>query len=184
MFCPNCGTENSALSAVCKHCGKPLSDTEVSTVSGPDYSKKLGWHKFLINFAFFAGALLDISNGIQYLTGSIYGDEAAFIYMAYETLQGLDIAYGLFSIGIAAYLIYVRFQISGFKIGAIKKLAIVYTLNFVVTPLYMGFADLATGLSLLNESNIGSIIGSLLGTLIFAVINIVYYNKRKCLFVN
>ena len=159
------------------------SDNRTSIVY--DKNQKMGWHKFMIYFSLFAGALVNISSGVQYLTGMVYelsGVNKSIVYMTWSNLQPLDIFYGFALISIAAYAIYVRFQLAGFKIGAPKKLMVFYSLNIGILLLYIGFVQAITGLSPVKDNE--QLIGNIIGSLCVAVISITYYKKRKSFFVN
>ena len=148
-----------------------------------DYSDKLKWHKFLIYFALWAGAVLNVISGIRILTGSIYGVDVDAVYRTYGGLKTIDVLYGLLLCALAVYQIYLRFQLAGFKKEAPGKLSMMYIITILLGLAYMLVVSAVTRISisaLLDSSTVGSYIGSI----VFLFINKAYYGKRSHLFVN
>lgn len=152
-----------------------------SAPSPNDYQLK--WHKFLIYFALWAGAVLNAATGVRYITGGIYDSEASRVYSSFPSLKPVDVAMGLVCVALAAYMLFVRFQLAGYKTGAPKKLVSLYLINAGINLIYLLAASAATGLSIsqLIDTTFWS---SVLGSAAFALINKNYYDKRAALFVN
>ena len=89
---------------------------------------------------------------------------------------------GLVLLALAAYMIYVRFQLAGFRIDAPRKLSILYGANLGCSVVYLLAVSAATCLSL--GSIMGDIAGTVFGSILMLFINQNYYNKRLELFVN
>ena len=84
--------------------------------TGPDMPMK--WHKFLIYFALWLGAVMNVISGFSLLTGSVYeaqGVSATQVYRAYEGLKGVDMLMGAATIALAVLLIVARFALAGYK---------------------------------------------------------------------
>ena len=180
MNCPECGTENLNGAKFCSCCGKPIDVQRPIDSSRKNTAQGLGWHKFMIYFSLFAGAALNLRSGIQAISGLQYGDLAEAVYMVFGGLKALDIVYGLLLMCISGLCIYTRFQLARFKRGAPKLIAILYGCTVIIPIVYLGLFDAITGIKMMDESVVSGIIGSLT----MATINIIYYNKRKDLFIN
>lgn len=138
-------------------------------------SYKLGWHKFLIYFALWASGVMSIVNGVAIVrTGTEF--------MQYSQLESFGPAYmfiGAAAFAVGVFIIYVRFQLAGFKRGAPKKLLIAYGVTLainllsevVVASMEIGGAD-------------ASSIGSIAGSVVFLIICWKYYGNRAALFIN
>ena len=95
------------------------------------------WYKFLIYFALFAGALLNVGNAFTVFTGAHYDGSAKYVYAMFGGLQAVDIIYGVVLIGLAVAAIYVRQQLAHFKKSAPKMFLVLYGANAVVGILYL-----------------------------------------------
>ncbi len=70
----------------------------------PQYPDKfnghqMGWYKFLIYFALFAGAFFNVCYAVLYMTGSIYETEQIdplTVYSLYPGVKAVDIVYGAY----------------------------------------------------------------------------------------
>lgn len=138
------------------------------------------WHNFLIYFSLWAGGILNAITGLTYLTGSVYGADADYIYRYFDGLKGLDMLYGIAVIGLGVLLIITRFQLAGRKVKGPSMLMISYIIISAVSLMYgviaAGIADVSL-LEMINPASIGMSIA-----MIF--INKAYYDKRAHLFVN
>jgi len=141
------------------------------------------WHKFMIYFSLWAGALSNVLSGIGLLTGSVYnasGSDAEMIYLFYDGLKGMDVLFGLVSLAMAVLLIVTRFALAGYKENGPKLLIACYAASAVVAILYpllvsgitgMGFAELFDATSLVTG-------------IVMCIANKNYYDKRAHMFVN
>ena len=96
MFCRYCGAEISENAKFCVSCGRPVEAQPVqATYVGDDGLvqpvPKMKWYKFLIYFSLWAGALLNIGNGLMALQGMQYetGSEvtAELVYAMFDGLK-------------------------------------------------------------------------------------------------
>ena len=151
-------------------------------------TKPMNWHKFLIYVGLWAGALNNLWGAGQFFSGSVYGEMQNSFYQTFPALQWLNIAWAVVMIALAAYQIYTRFQLAGFKAGAPGKLLSIYVMNGASDVLYVVLFAVITGISLTQPDNAETILARLAGRLIAVAImffiNKVYYGKRAELFVN
>ncbi len=207
MYCPNCGTQVSGGSVFCPSCGSRLAQQQSAPYQSDPFAQPQGWgepsypygqqpvappsalpmrwHKFLINFALWAGAVGGALMGIVYMTGILYmaqgrGVTPALIYAAFPALRGADIFYGLALIGTGAFEIYTRFALAKFRVKGPTYLTLTYCISAVIPFIYLVLVKFSTGVT----PEIAPLAGSIVSTAIMVVINHVYYNKRRYLFVN
>lgn len=148
----------------------------------------------MIYFSLWAGAVLALIISVSFFTGSVYGEIGKRFYQVFPIMQWIDLAYALILIAFAAYSIYTRFQLAGFKKGAPRKLLSLYIASFIINLAYvlcaasilthylvdLGYPDSAEQV----WRFVGSSIWDLIPTLIMFLINKKYYGNRKELFVN
>lgn len=159
----------------------------------PSYSQNaaapalpMRWFKFLIYFALFASALLNLVNGIKSITGAQYGDEKELVYAFFESLKAIDVIMGILCIGLAAFTVYVRFRLAAYKADGPKLLIIMYIAVLAIDILYLiavAFAISKSGVGI-GDLLSGSVIGTLIGSVVMLIVNKIYFDKRKALFVN
>ena len=199
MICKFCNTDNAAEASFCVNCGAPI-EKVAEVVQQPQENiqytapmqpqpaqpaqKPMGWFNFLIFFSLFAGAVLNIITSISYLTGSVYENEITkrAVYFTFPPLQALDIIYGILCIATAAFLVVTRFQLAGYKKIGPKMLIVCYSFNLIVPLVYVVIASMITGISFFELIEPRSIT-SMVTSIFMIVVNIVYFNNRKELFV-
>ena len=146
----------------------------------------MAWFKFLIYFMLFANAAINIFTAVTYLTGSIYLDgdmtmsDVEVLYLFYPTAKMIDVIYGVLLIALAAYAIFTRFQLSGFKRRGPFLFILMYVLNLVIGLLY--------GISIMFTFETGllgfiSFVPSIITSVVMIFVNVVYFRKREELFV-
>lgn len=144
----------------------------------------LKWHNFLIYFSLWVGAILTLGYSAAFFTGSVYGEVGRRFYLVFPVMQWVDIAYGLVLVGISAFQFYTRFQLAAFRRGAPQKLLILFALSPIIQWPYMIVLSIVTGVSLSHIQSLSRFISELAGAVLFVVLNKIYYDKRKDLFVN
>lgn len=144
----------------------------------------MGWYKFLINFALFAGGILNAASGIMYLTGTIYevqgisGVTSEMVYRVFgDGLRCLDIILGLVLLVIGAFSFVVRDKLAKFKSEAPKFVTFLYVVSLGVALLYVILASAITSISLIESQA-----GSMAVSVVFLCVNISYFRKREFLF--
>lgn len=188
MYCPNCGREVAEGKNFCAGCGAAMNP---EVVSQPDETLQvqnqhpMKWFKFLIYFGLFAGALVNLINGINLLTGTSYGDMKYLVYRMFKDLKTLDAVIGLLTIGLAVLGVVTRFRLAKFYKNGPKLLIALYISAAVVGLLYVVGAQTIV-LAVVKKSmlDISGQIGSICSSIVMAVINGIYFKKRSDLFVN
>ena len=89
----------------------------------------------------------------------------------------------VFGSSIAIFMIYVRFQLAGFKRGAPGKLISLYVIQLVALFAYTLVASVTIHIPWSEIFNF-SIIPSLIVSIVMIFVNRYYYSKRAHLFVN
>lgn len=201
MICNRCGTQFSDDSDFCPNCGMIAANSEpqlafstdaaayenVEIKSKPNYDGfPMNWYKFLIYFALFAGAILNVISGIFMIFGFQYGSNAQLYFSTYPSLKLIDIIFGCLTVLLGAYLLYVRFELAKLKKGAPIKLLISYGLNFLISASYLIVTTVLTSTDVgLDLGIIGPEIFSLvLSSVVIIYFNKIYFDKRESLFVN
>ena len=184
MICPRCG-QDAGASKYCPHCGNTVEAPVVNTVAPttveenkPDMPMK--WFKFLIYFSLWLSALSCLSNGLNMLTGNIYGGSAESVYYYFGGLKALDMITGMVNIAMAAFCIYTRFQLAGFKKNGPKLVLVLYAANAALNLLYTIAASAVVGGSV--EMNFTSAITTVIVAAIMVAANNTYFKKRAHLF--
>ena len=157
----------------------------------------MNWYKFIIYFQLFACAVINLFVGSMYISGEIYNLQSAsdnysshfgysvskLIYEYFSELKAIDVMYGIISLGIAVFAIVVRMRLAKFKKDGPIFYYILQGVSIVASIIYMTIFIII--MSDIREFTIpSSLISSLTTSIILLVINIIYFNKRKHLFVN
>lgn len=143
------------------------------------------WHKFLIYFSLWAGAVLNVIAAFSRFTGSMYGSssEANMVYSYFSGLKAIDVLFGVVMIAIALFSIATRFALAGYKAAGPKMLMGLYIIDAAVSIVYLVVASMVTGIAfgeLIDPSTISSLVTS--AAMVF--VNKAYYDKRAELFIN
>ena len=205
-YCGRCGERIKDNDCFCEHCGAPVMQKDETVVVAYDYPKipvlnnqhatqqasnsaqknhelnmnstgaaasspvdknlPMGWYKFLINFALFAGATI---NGLLAL--------ATFGYAS----GTWDVVYALGLFGVAAWGIYTRFELAKFKKNGPDYLTVLYIASMATPFIYIvGLASTSY-----YDPSMGTSLGSsIASSTAMMIVNIVYFKKRRHLFVN
>ena len=198
MFCSGCGKELPDSVAYCTECGAKLREENSTYINGhPSWTRRfnpvqpaqpvlpMNWYKFLINFSLFAGAVLNLIMGILNFAGNSFifsGSDLEMLYSAHEGLRVLDIGYGIVYIALIPFILYVRFAFSGFKKDAPNVFYIYCVADYIISVSYTIFSSIVTDGSF--SLTVGQIIGDVAGVILYIALNMIYFNKRKHLFVN
>ena len=147
----------------------------------------MGWYKFMIYFSLCAGAELNLICGIITMTGAHYGTYKNMVYTYVKSLKTIDLIFGIVFILIAAYAIITRFQLSGLKKSGPPMLYSLYIIGMIVNIAYVVAVAAAVSkfsIKFTQVTSISSLASSLTVSAVFLVINIIYFGKRKDIFVN
>lgn len=185
MFCSQCGTENPDGVLVCSNCGATLVKDEGKGINKPDMPMK--WYKFLAFFALWAGAFINLAYGFRYLGENAFGNSFAseLIFEAYPKMKGVMVIAGLATIAIAALNAWTAINLIKYKKAAPKFVVLNYIAGAAVNLYYVIATASIVDPILIAESNIIlTATASIIIAVIFSIINIIYFKKRKHLFVN
>lgn len=202
MNCKNCGSQIPEGNVFCTNCGAPIDGQDPNTQYNP-YAQNQGpqfnpyqppfspmavtpmkWFKFLIYFSLWAGAVLNLLNGILFLTGAQYEGAKELVYALYSGLQTVDVVTGLLCIALAIFGIVTRFALAKYKKVGPKLLIIGYVGVIVVNLFYV------VGTSIVLPELVGEIIDyqsyivGCIGNAVMIILNYIYFNKRSHIFVN
>lgn len=193
MFCKNCGTELTDGASFCQNCGTPVEAEKNESQQNPAPTSiptqpelPMGWFKFIINFSLFAAAVLNVLNAITYLAGTQYEGEAEFVWGFFPDLKALDVFMGIAALVLAVYAIITRFQLAKFRKIGPPLLILMPFLTIVIQVIYAaGVISVLRGFIAPSEAIDFATLGSnIAGNLVLEIVNIIYFNKRKHLFVN
>ena len=184
MKCKACGAEIADNSDYCAYCGVAVTNVKetvtVETVEHVRSGPKLKWHYFLCVMLWIEGAL-NMAYGartLMHVPLNEYGAETA----AQE--KAVLIIYGIALILCALLAFLTAYMLLKFKRGAPKLLYALYAFAGTVSLFVLLFVDpLEPGYIAYGQTGAG--IAALLAiTITMLLVNIVYSNKRKELFVN
>ena len=190
MVCPYCSREIQDSVAVCNQCGANLNDT-VQSNSTPynliqNVDLPMKWYKFLIYFLLLLNALTHLADGIFCLIGNNSGilsellSETDLFTGEYRVI---DIVYGIICILMSGAAIYVRSKLANYKEDA-PRIYIIY--DIISSGIYFVYSLLS--MIILENAETSSVIGEVIGTVVgeslFVYLNIIYFKKRKHLFIN
>lgn len=178
----NCDTETNNAPIYMQQQSVPDS----TAIASEQY--KMKWFKFLIYFALFAGAFVNLAYGFSYISGGIYFSQtngqvtADMVYSTYGAgLKVLDVIQGILMIVVAVFGVYTRMRLARYKINAPLCVYILYGTNAGLTLFYNIALLAVTGLNQLTSVNSITTIAVSIGCVL---LNRVYFTKRKSLFVN
>ena len=138
------------------------------------------WHRFQM-VIMIIGSVITMIGGITYITGYAYtqqGFMAGDVYQTFPGLKACDVVYGIATIALGVFQLFVRNQLNQFRVNAPRLLTILYIAAIAIQLIYMAAASSATGVNLFTASTLGSVGG----TVLFLFINSVYYSRRRELF--
>lgn len=141
------------------------------------------WFKFILYFQLFANALINLANAVAVFTGAHYQGSADLVYSVFPAQHTVDIVYGILCLALAAFGVYTRFRLSAFRRNGPGLYLGVIAANILVPVLYMLLSSLVTHIPLTSLLDVNSI-ASLAANIIMLVVNKIYFDRRKDLFVN
>lgn len=206
MQCPKCRAAMSNGAKYCTECGAklPVQPDSVPNVPQPAIQEapayeaqpvmteaasavqerpvKLKWFKFLIYFALWSGGILTALYSFAYFTGTVLGIgiDAELVYSYYPLLRVFHIFCGLENIAYGVFAIYTRYRLAQFRQNGPACLHALYLVQLAMVLIYW----LAGSLILGEWLDLASGFSDLISSIVILCINIVYFRKRKHLFVN
>ena len=158
----------------------PPVTTQDPRLAPQDAPVRLGWYKFLIYFALWAGAIVNLIDSLQFFTGSVLGDDVEILYASYPLLKVLNLVFALLLVAYAVFAIYTRYRLAQFRRNGPACLHALYLVQLAMVLIYW----LAGSLILGEWLDLASGFSDLISSIVILCINIVYFRKRKHLFVN
>lgn len=144
------------------------------------------WYNFLINFALYAVALLNVINAFMYFSGLAYVNMEGTIvtkeyYATYQGMQLLDLSYAVLLLGSATFAVLTRFALAKLKKGANNLVLVYFGVSAGINILYT-FLTLVLKGTYTDPASLLPIFTAVLIQIIFIVLNHTYFSKRKHLF--
>lgn len=187
-FCQYCGKEIPNDARFCPHCGATLTaaqnDFQSNMNMNQTYSQvqlPMNWYKFLIYVALFLGAIGNAYTGFQLLTGSHYEGMSSMVYAYYPSLKTIDIVVGAATIALAVFAIVVRQKLANFQSDGPRMLITLYVGSVAVSVIYL---ILVMGVIGSDVIEISTLMPSLSVSIVMAIVNKIYFDKRQHLFIN
>ena len=201
MYCSNCGAQAADGASYCANCGAPLNaqgkrsaegperadwqQSSYEVYSGPVPQQGMKWHKFLVYFSLWAGALANLWNGIQAMTGLQYKGSAETVYRMFPGMKGADTVFGGMCIVISVLLVITAVSLLKFKANGPKLLTLAYAVSVTACLIYVIWvAVILSRYGADVRSALSSTFMSLVISVIMIFVNRSYYRKRAHLFVN
>lgn len=184
MFCNQCGTQVEDGIKFCPKCGAGVAAAapqEAPVAVATQLPMK--WYKFVIFFALFASAVVNVVNGFKLLTGAVYGDSAALVYAVFGDLKGLDTIIGIGMLALAAYAIFVRFQLTGYKKAGPKLLLGLYVADVALGLVYIIGINSILPEMVAKNVDVSTLYVSVATSVVCIIANYIYFKKRADLFV-
>lgn len=192
MNCNQCGAEIKEGNITCPECGayvnsaNQLNGYGQNMQAAPQTQLGMRWFKFIIWVQLFLNALLNVVSAYRIFTGTQYKDGSynitKYIYMFYPSLETADKLYAFSLIFLAVFAIVTRFLLAGYKKIAPFCYHGVIGCNIVFAVVYLckaaSIMDMSVGEVMTSNYKI-----QLLVSIILLAVNIIYFNKRKHLFV-
>ena len=183
MTCKNCQSEIQEGSAFCTFCGTPVEDTDKSSPITPA-TRPMKWFKFLIYFALFANAVINLYNCFAYLSGVPYGENASLVYGFLPSLKTIDVVMAIVSVGLAVYAIVTRILLAKYKKLGVKMFLGIPVLNIITQVVYyMSVSSVISSLMSASEGiDFTTITVNVVSNIVLFVLNLIYFKKREDMF--
>lgn len=202
--CPNCNAVVEDAARFCTACGTPFvteGEQAPAAPQAPVYvqpmpqqaaptppvvEQPMSWFKFLIYFALFLGAVLNVVNGFNYISGGIYFVQtngqvsAEQVYSLYgAALKAVDVFYGVVLLAMSAFGVYTRFRLAKYKKNGPTCLYVLYAAGAAVSLLYTLAVAVVSGVN-----DLATVVPSVVVSIAMILLNRTYFQKRSALFVN
>ncbi len=188
MLCPNCKAPVERNE--CTKCGTILTDldrldTQVSEKTlqrRKHYSTR--WYHFLLYYAFFEVAVLNVFQGVRMLTGDFFGPARLIerMYAEVPGAQSLVLLCAVLSFAYAGLGLFTRSRLKGYRKSAPWLVLLFYTGDIVIYLIpILGLPALMQGTPW-NYSPDISMLFQIIRSVIMVVCNAVYFEKRRHLF--
>ena len=201
IYCPVCGTQLAQAQQVNyqqMNYQQPVEQPVQQMTSNGNYvqqpiqsqirQKPLGmkWFKFLIYFQLFAASLVSLLTGVFLFIGKIYtgasAEEVELLYMYFPNLKIFNLCMGVVYVVLCILYLITRFMLSGYRKAGPAMLIAMYVGSFLISVLLVLITLQLVG-GVVYEINVTTI-ASVVTSIIMIVCNIIYFKKRKHLFIN
>ncbi len=188
MLCPNCKTPVEGHE--CPNCGTVLTELdrlETEMAGKPVLRKKHRsniWYGFLLYYAFFEVAFLNVFQGVRMLTGAYFDSVATMerIYAEVPGTHGVVLLCALLSFAYAGLGLFTRSRLKGYRKSAPWLVLLFYTGDAVIYLFLMLRMDAlvhGTGWMMHWDPTLWF---QIIRSAVMVVCNAVYFDKRKHLF--
>ncbi len=138
------------------------------------------WFRFIIYIQLFLAALVWFGNANKYLTGSYLGEYLEVVYGTFPWLKTVDICYACANFILAGYCIFVRQHLATFKKHAVLEYLSIPVAAIIIPLAYNIIISVLSDTN--NVDSVAFIIQVVVIT-VYTVLNYVYFDKRKELFI-
>lgn len=152
----------------------------------------MAWYKFIIYVQLWASAVVFIGAGITVLTGAHYRGGASLVYSMLSSLHVIDILFGISLLLFAVFCVVTRYDLARFRRQGPTRYLWVYGLSILIPLVYLiavfavlsGYSSMFSLSSLIPSDSVIEIIVYAVFDVIMIIVNKIYFDKRKHLFVN
>lgn len=144
----------------------------------------MNWHKFLVYFGLWAGAVYNLISGILALTGKHYGSDSKLVYFVIPSLKTPDVIFGIAVLAMAVMGVITAINLLSYKALGPKLVCILYLVGGCITLIYVIWVAIILSD---YDASLGNMIATTIVSLVVDVLmfiaNKVYYGKRASMFV-
>ena len=180
MLCPRCGKEREENQKFCTNCGYCFEHTTLQLFDMP-----MKWYKFLVLIVLPVSIFSNFINGISYIVnpGVSSADISGLGDVSRSALEKLNVFTGICMLIIAIFMIYTLKALRGFRKNSLMCVVSVYVFNAIVNIVNSGLMYYILGKQ--AQLAIEMLVGiNITVAAVMIVANVVYFNKRKHIFVN
>ena len=188
MLCPNCKTPVEGNE--CPNCGTILTDEDRLGMQTPGQTvvrkrhRTDRWYKFLLYFAFFEVAVLNVFQGVRMLTGDFFGSPRLTerVFAEVPGVQALVMICAVLSFAYAGLGLFTRSRLRDYRKSAPWLVLLFYTGDIVIyLSLIVGSAILMAGTTWYYNPDI-SILFQIVRSVVMVICNAIYFAKRRSQF--
>ena len=152
-----------------------------SATSKPSKELGLKWYYFIVKIQLWISMVFGLYNGAQYFQGAQYGDNVKAVYTAFPAMSSVDFAFGFLMLVFAVFAFITRRRLVRFEPSGPKFYIGLNIISAFVPIAYALTCSFATNIPFVNLIDENGIVHFVIGML-FALINAIYFKKRKELF--
>lgn len=185
MFCGQCGTMLTSGQRICPACGYVNVGQKRTRMSIPQEKNKysMKWFKLLINLLLFLAAYYGIKLGCYVMSGMRYYRwyQRYLNYLFIDGLKLLDTVIGGMCIICSLLAFVARFLLADFRKSGIVMYFVIIAVSIILLIIYTAGICVIFGTT---DFITPGIIMTLVIAVAYLIANIIYFMKRKQLFVN